>query len=260
MSPYLKAVFHNFNRLYTSPGIQMNSESDVRKNFQEISNTTEGLSFWCNESKRRISSPSAEGLCWKQGAVMSEWKRTGVWVAQWMEDLDLTPNQTRLYAEIFSLDAKGGCFASNEYFGKVLKLKRDTVSRLISELKKKGLIKQTGFDGRRRFLTPVKEKINSGLDPNQQDKFRKGIKCGLGLESKADSFLEKNSSLKYEVQKSIHNPIFKKNNNPDWKEFLTWSEKQLSFSTSLALSMLPGPEVLTGWQLSYWERFKANPR
>lgn len=82
---------------------------------------------------------------------MNESKRTGVWVAQWMEDLGLTPNQTRLYAEIVSLHAKGGCFASNEYLGAVLRLKRDTVSRLVSQLKKKGLLEQTGFDGRKRF-------------------------------------------------------------------------------------------------------------
>ncbi|MCW7492492.1 helix-turn-helix domain-containing protein [Leptospira sp. 2 VSF19] len=193
---------------------------------------------------------------------MSEFKRTGVWVAQWMEDLDLTPNQTRLYAEIFSLDAKGGCFASNEYLGKVLKLKRDTISRLISVLKKKGLVKQTGFDGRRRFLKPLDPSANSRSDLNseKQDQIRNGVKCGIGVVSKADSYFEKKPFTKYKVHENIHNDFIKKGTSADWKEFLTWSEKQLSHSTSLALSRLTGPEVLTGWQLSYWKRFKGHPK
>lgn len=193
---------------------------------------------------------------------MSEFKRTGVWVAQWMEDLGLTPNQTKLFAEIYSLDAKGGCFASNEYLGKVLKLKRDTISRLVSALKKKGLLKQTGFDGRRRFLKPVTTGLNSELDFGTASKSSSGqeITTRMGMESEADPSLNAMSNLKYKVHKNIHKNFLKNDKDKDWKEFLTWSEKQLSFSTSLALSRLAGPEVLTGWQLSYWKRFKGNPR
>ncbi|MCW7463992.1 DNA-binding protein [Leptospira sp. 3 VSF25] len=40
-------------------------------------------------------------------------------------------------------------------------MKPDTVSRMISRLKKRGFVVQTGFDGRRRFLS-----LGSALDEN----------------------------------------------------------------------------------------------
>ncbi|TGL33387.1 helix-turn-helix domain-containing protein [Leptospira perdikensis] len=186
---------------------------------------------------------------------MSESKRMGVWVAQWMEDLGLTPNQIRLYAEIVSLNAKGGCFASNEYLGGVLRLKRDTVSRLVSQLKKKGLLKQTGFDGRKRYLVPLVLDGESALDSHTKKREPSCLKIesSVGFESRSESARNTKPSLKYEVHSSIQN-------SDDWKAFLAWTEKRLSFSTSFALSKLRGPEVLTGLPLSYWERFKANPR
>ncbi|MBM9590583.1 helix-turn-helix domain-containing protein [Leptospira sp. 201903075] len=193
---------------------------------------------------------------------MSESKRMGVWVAQWMEDLGLSPNQTRLYAEIVSLNAKGGCFASNEYLGAVLRLKRDTVSRLVSQLKKKGLLKQTGFDGRKRYLLPLVLEAGSGSEPHPKEVRSSGLKVetSLGFRSKSESHPDTKPSLKYEVHTYIQKSGDGKSKGEDWKEFLAWSEKRLSFSTSLALSKLRGPEVLTGLPLSYWERFKANPR
>ncbi|EMY71578.1 helix-turn-helix domain-containing protein [Leptospira vanthielii] len=193
---------------------------------------------------------------------MNESKRTGVWVAQWMEDLGLTPNQTKLYAEIVSLHTKGGCFASNEYLAAVLRLKRDTVSRLVSQLKKKGLLKQTGFDGRKRYLKPVVPAVESGSDSSPKKDFSSGVPVTrrIGITSKSESCANPKPSLKYELHTNIQKNILEKDKDADWKEFLAWSERRLSFSTSFALSQIRGPEVLTGSQLSYWERFKANPR
>lgn len=81
--------------------------------------------------------------------------RNGLWIPKWIEDLRLTNSQTRLFAEIVNLAERGKCFASNKYFAEILGLKVDTVSGLISQLKKRGLIAQTGFDGRRRYLAPL---------------------------------------------------------------------------------------------------------
>ncbi|TGL85267.1 helix-turn-helix domain-containing protein [Leptospira congkakensis] len=194
---------------------------------------------------------------------MNELKRTGVWVAQWMDDLGLSPNQTKLYAEIVSLDAKGGCFASNEYLGMVLRLKRDTVSRLVSQLKKKGLLKQTGFDGRKRFLKPLVPELSSevGLDVDPKRSLSTVVKNQnyLGLSSKSGSSRNTKPSYKYQVHTNIQKDrIF--DGKDDWMEFLEWSEKQLSLSTRALLTKLKGPEFLSGLQLSYWERFKSHPR
>ncbi|XDD56286.1 helix-turn-helix domain-containing protein (plasmid) [Leptospira sp. WS4.C2] len=193
---------------------------------------------------------------------MSESKRTGVWVAQWMEDLGLTPNQTKLYAEIFSLDARGGCFASNEYLGTVLRLKRDTISRLVSELKKKGLLKQTGFDGRKRFLKPVVPAVEPASDLTRMLAVTSRLKEGssLGVESESGLFVNPKPIHKYELHTKIQKNLKRDNPEVEWNDFLVWSKRQLSFSTSAALCRLRGPDALSGLQLFYWERWKTNPR
>ncbi|PJZ83063.1 helix-turn-helix domain-containing protein [Leptospira harrisiae] len=188
-------------------------------------------------------------------------KRTGVWVAQWMDDLGLTPNQTKLYAEIVSLDACGGCFASNEYLGTILRLKRDTISRLVSELKKKGLLKQTGFDGRKRFLKPLLpyEESESDFKTNGNKAIGFAGDGRLGVRSESGSTEDTNPSYKYQIHKNIQKKIQIKKKQTDWKEFLIWCEKELSDSTRSALSGVSGPEALSGLALIYWKRWKTNP-
>ncbi len=83
--------------------------------------------------------------------------RTGIWIPLWIENLKLTNSQKKLLAEIVSLHQRGKCFASNQYFSEVLGLKPDTISGMISFLKKKGFIRQTGFDGRKRYLEPASD-------------------------------------------------------------------------------------------------------
>ncbi|MCW7470755.1 helix-turn-helix domain-containing protein [Leptospira kanakyensis] len=201
-------------------------------------------------------------VCVGPRGFMKELKRTGVWVAQWMDDLGLSANQTKLYAEIVSLDAKGGCFASNEYFGRVLRLRPDTVSRLVSQLKKKGLLKQTGFDGRKRFLKPLvpnlKEESELDGDPKRSLFLGTRKEISLGFGSKSGLEVDPKPSSKYQIHSSIHKKT-PSSEGDDWKEFLVWGEKRFSKSTRVFLSGLCGPESLTGPQLSYWERFKANP-
>jgi len=50
------------------------------------------------------------------------------------------------------------CCLANAYFAKRLRLSEEAVSLCISKLKKLGLVKQSGFDGRTRYLT-VTEKL-----------------------------------------------------------------------------------------------------
>ena len=61
-----------------------------------------------------------------------------------------------LFAEIDSLDTRGGCFAANEHFSRFLGVSVVQVSRLISKLKSKGYIevKQENIKGRtKRTIT-----------------------------------------------------------------------------------------------------------
>lgn len=189
-------------------------------------------------------------------------ERTGVWVAQWMYDLDLNPNQIRLYAEIVSLDAKEGCYASNEYFAKILHLKADTISRLVSQLKQKGLLVQTRFDGRKRFLKPVlQEKKGSDDSPElgKLDQSAKGIGESVGVTSKAGLV---GSAIPYHTvqkQNQIHSKR-EPSGEEKWKEFLKWMAETMSESTRLSLVKLKGPEELVGLQKRYWERWLVTPK
>ncbi|TGM10990.1 helix-turn-helix domain-containing protein [Leptospira selangorensis] len=189
-------------------------------------------------------------------------ERTGVWVAQWIYDLDLNPNQIRLYAEIVSLDAKDGCYASNEYFAKILHLKQDTISRLVSQLKEKGLLVQTRFDGRRRFLKPVliegKGSDNSRL-PQSVGQSSDRVGESMGSVSKADSGGRETSYYTIQKQNQIHRKL-EKSAEEKWKQFLRWMDQTMSESTRESLLQLRGPEELKGLQLRYWERWLATPK
>ena len=66
--------------------------------------------------------------------------------------------------------AKGeGCFASNAYLGKKMCLGRDRIQKIISNLKKLGLVHQVRFDGRKRFLETIKSKIDTRADEYKMD-------------------------------------------------------------------------------------------
>ncbi len=189
-------------------------------------------------------------------------ERTGVWVPQWIYDLDLNPNQIRLYAEIVSLDAKDGCYASNDYFAKILHLKPDTISRLVSQLKEKGLLVQTRFDGRRRFLKPVliegKRSDNSRL-PQGLSQSSDRVGQSMGSVSKADSGGRETSYYTVQKQNQIHRKL-EKSAEEKWKQFLRWMDQTMSESTRESLLQLRGPEELKGLQLRYWERWLATPK
>ena len=86
--------------------------------------------------------------------------RQGIWIPARIESRrDLSIAEKVILSEIESFTSSGKCFASNEHFANLLGLKPDTVSRMISRLKKRGFVIQTGFDGRRRFLS-----LGSALD------------------------------------------------------------------------------------------------
>ncbi|MTN46400.1 DnaD domain protein [Turicibacter sanguinis] len=68
----------------------------------------------------------------------------GIWIPReiWLSE-DLSITEKVLLVEIDSLDNESGCFASNEYFAKFLKISKDRVSKLISGLCQKGYLKTT---------------------------------------------------------------------------------------------------------------------
>lgn len=193
--------------------------------------------------------------------------RTGIWIPVWIENLNLSHSQTKLYAEIVSLHDKGGCFASNRYFGEVLGLKMDTVSRLITSLKKLGLLEQTGFDGRRRFLKPLFAKQNqTGLETKEpleknpmltkQEEDRPVKKHQVRSLKKSNAEWEKTvtplvSTLK--VQKEVQK-------KSSWEEFKIWSERSLSKSTYFQIASISSPDFLQGASRLIWKNWMEKQK
>ncbi|TGK45563.1 helix-turn-helix domain-containing protein [Leptospira bouyouniensis] len=175
--------------------------------------------------------------------------RTGIWIPREIECLvDLSVSEKYLLSEIRSLTLAKGCFASNTYFAKLLGKKPDTISRMISKLRKRNYISQLSFDGRRRELS-----------------YCLGIVSEPAVETKPSAPLQK-SKADSEVSAvpfvhsttKVHN---KSTKNPldVWKEFLHWTN-QLAPSTRIRIQSAFGPESLTKQDRIFWENFTMRPR
>lgn len=107
----------------------------------------------------------------------------GVWVPReiWL-DKNLGWTEKLLLVEIDSLSKNGQCFASNQYFAEFFDLSKDRISKIISELSKKGyieikLVYKTGskqidkriittFGYRRKQLEGIGENTDTPLGEN----------------------------------------------------------------------------------------------
>lgn len=89
-------------------------------------------------------------------------------------DEEITSNAKLLYAEITALcNEKGYCWATNEYFSKLYKVSKTSISKWISQLEKKGYIqteiiyKEGSKQIANRYIkitnTPIEEKLNTYL-------------------------------------------------------------------------------------------------
>ncbi len=187
--------------------------------------------------------------------------RTGIWIPAWIENLKLPHTQTKLLAEIVSLHEKGSCFASNAFFAELLGLKQDTVSRLISELKKKGLIRQTGFDGRKRYLLPT---YSSDLKPKETEEItaleknpthekplhlKKVREC---VEKESNPGLEKNGALLYSTTKLQTNVHWE----TTWNLFKTWTKEHLTYSTQEEIACYTWDSITNPKIQMIWENWK----
>lgn len=92
-------------------------------------------------------------------------------------DKDLSPNAKLLYGEMTALsNEKGYCWATNSYFANLYNVKNETISRLVSQLIKKGYISSViiykngtkEIDSRRLYIgnIPIDENINTPIDEN----------------------------------------------------------------------------------------------
>lgn len=173
--------------------------------------------------------------------------RTGIWIPREVECLeDLSVSEKYLLSEIRSLTLAKGCFASNTYFAKLLGKKPDTISRMISKLKKRNYISQLSFDGRRRELS-----------------YCLGICSEAAVEIKPMTPVQK-SKADSEVSAvpfvpsttKVHN-ISTKSHLDIWKEFLEWTN-QLAPTTRIRIQSANGPESLVKQDRIFWENYTVR--
>lgn len=101
-------------------------------------------------------------------------------------DPELRPNAKLLYGELTALCSQDGyCWATNDYFAKLYGLSPATVSRLISQLEKRGYIRcesaATGTGSERRIYAGIFQvrPVNRGLDKNVNPPLDEKSKGGL---------------------------------------------------------------------------------
>lgn len=85
-----------------------------------------------------------------------------------MHDKNLTPNQKFILAEIEQLsELEKGCIATNEHFSSLIGLAKESVSRSIADLEKKGYIECEIVNGTRNHVRIIR--INKMLSPPKQN-------------------------------------------------------------------------------------------
>lgn len=115
---------------------------------------------------------------------------------------ELSWNEKVLLMEIDSFTCKGEeCYFSNSFIGELLGVKEDTASGLIQSLIRKGYIRQTRFDGRRRYVETcieirwgVGEKSDTDSDENPMQT-RTDVRCRLGEKSEENKYINKPSTI-----------------------------------------------------------------
>ncbi len=83
---------------------------------------------------------------------------------------ELSWTEKILLTEIYYLDHGDGCFASNEYLGKFIRVSEQQCADLVSGLRKAGYIEDVRFDGRRRWIS-VTPKAAFGFSRKQSTVF-----------------------------------------------------------------------------------------
>jgi len=166
---------------------------------------------------------------------------TGIFIpVEVLEIEDLTPLEQILLSWIDALydKEKGGCFASNQYLAQRLKVKENTIAKCMVNLRKKNLIEDISFDGRKRVVKSLVHKYvhesqsKAGLEKNPTQTVKK-IQPSHYIESKDERKEEESapdvaipfpfSSLPKELSQSLLKnircmlPSFKEPNLKEWE-------------------------------------------
>lgn len=178
--------------------------------------------------------------------------RTGTWISASIQSLPINSTAKIILAEIDNLHKAKGCKAGNNHFAEILGVSTETVSRIISKLRKLGYVKQTHFDGRVRTIEPCfaiavashksKKTIltksysnQTAIQTSQKDQSRIDSVNKTAYAIQANPLYNK-KQYKEEYKKDIKSNSFPK--------FLEWSKSKFSGSTREILLSINSIESL----------------
>lgn len=119
--------------------------------------------------------------------------RKGLWIPQKIFDLpNIDTDQKIILAKVFELEKNQRKFYfGNKSLSELINRHSDTVSIKISDLKKKGLLSEEGFDGRKRYLKLGQNSPIQGLEKTQGSIGNTPIEGSKGREKHKDYFNKK---------------------------------------------------------------------
>lgn len=131
---------------------------------------------------------------------MEEQKKefTGVWIPRHiLEDIELSWTEIILYSEIASFNL---CYKKLDQLAKRCRLEsKESVSRLLANLIKKGYIKKVGFDGRKNYFKAVLDNPNElRVDVGDQGRVDENVNPDLTKKS-THSYIDNIRENKYIV-------------------------------------------------------------
>ncbi|TGN08608.1 helix-turn-helix domain-containing protein [Leptospira bandrabouensis] len=182
--------------------------------------------------------------------------RTGLWIPVEIEVLPLNLTEKVLLSEVVSLDRAGECFASNAHFAQILGVRADSISRIISKLKKMGYLKQKSFDGRRRVLIP----LNIAFEQTQIVGKNQALQSKQKMVTSKSRVGESAEAAIAISQPPINIVQLKNNVQKSWDEFLEWSNGRVTPTTWDLISKVTKPEELKGQAFQIWEKWQFSDR
>lgn len=187
----------------------------------------------------------------------------------------ITPTEKSLYSEIRALDnSETGCYASNDYFAKILGSHPNAISTMISKLIKIGIVIKESFDGRRRILRSndagiipyyvrkLKEDLEE-LASKQATQTKSNHLGRLNQTIKADlikslTLYNKDNSIDNNIEKSISKDILRNSRKefPPLKNLKTSQEEKYTSQKTVHRRTAPPrePPPLKEWITSGWKK------
>ena len=150
----------------------------------------------------------------EQRLVKGIWIPIEIWEAQ-----DLSWNEKILLMEIDSFTAQGkDCFISDEYVADLLGVNMRNANKNISSLIKKGYIKKTRFDGRRRFVESLLScRADLSLKTEQTCQERQPTYNNIPIEEDKSSS-NNNKRVRYDFKKALIEIGVSEQTAADWME------------------------------------------